>query len=133
MSGERPQDNIALVANDVVSVQKADLVYVIGDVNKAGAIPITGPLTLTQALARSEGLQKSASHKNVRILREGNGDDTKSEILVDVQKVLRGKATDEVLRPNDIIVIPTNVSRSAALRTLDVAVQIGVGLIIWEP
>jgi len=114
-------------------VQKAELVYVIGDVNKAGVIPLTGPLTLTQALARSEGLQKSASHKNVRILREGAGNGPKSEILVNVQKVLTGKAADHELRANDIIVIPTNVTRSAALRTLDVAVQIGVGLIIWEP
>jgi polysaccharide export outer membrane protein len=131
MSGERPEDNIRLLANDVVSVQKANLVYVIGDVNRSGAIPLVGRLTVTQALARSEGLQKSASRKNIRILREVAGAPERKEIAVNFQKILHGKAADHELVANDIIIIPNNVSRSAALRTVEAALQIGSGLIIW--
>lgn len=131
LSSERPEDNIRLQANDVISVQKAELVYVIGDVNRAGAIPMTGRITVTEALARSEGLQKSASRKNIRILRQVAGSSQRSEIPVDFQKVLSGKAEDQELRANDIIVIPTNVTRSAALRTIEAALQIGTGLLIW--
>jgi len=133
MSSERPEDNIQVRANDVVSVQKADLVYVIGDVNRAGAIPLVGRLTITEALAKSEGLQKTASRKNVRILRQVPGSTQRQEIPVDFRKVLDGKAEDQLLLANDIIVIPNNVSRSAALRTLEAALQIGTGLIIWHP
>jgi polysaccharide biosynthesis/export protein len=131
MSAERPEDNIQVLANDVVSVQKADMVYVIGDVNRAGAIPLVERLTVTQALARSEGLQKSASKKNVRILRQVAGSTERQEIPVDFRKVLDGKAADQELKANDIIVIPNSVTRSAALRTLEAALQIGTGLIIW--
>jgi polysaccharide export outer membrane protein len=132
MSAERPEDNIQMLANDIVSVQKADLVYVIGDVNRAGAIPLTGRLTVTEALAKSEGLQKSASKKNVRILRQVAGSNERQEIPVDFHKVLEGKVADKELQANDIIVIPNNVTRSAALRTLEAALQIGTGLIIWH-
>lgn len=132
LTAERPEHNIQLQANDVVSVQKADVVYVIGNVNRAGAIPLVGRLTVTEALAKSEGLQKSASRKNVRILRQVAGTAQRDEIRIDFQKVLNGKAEDQELRANDIIVIPNNISRSAALRTLEAAVQIGTGLIIWN-
>jgi polysaccharide export outer membrane protein len=131
MSAERPDDNIQLVANDVVTVQKANLVYVIGDVNRSGAIPLVGRLTVTEALAKSEGLQKSASRKNIRILREVAGNAKRTEISVDFQKVLRGRAEDQELLANDIVIIPNNVSRSAALRTIEAALQVGTGLIIW--
>lgn len=132
LSGKRPETNIRLMANDVVSVQKADLVYVVGDVNHAGAIPVVGRLTLTEALARAEGLQKSASRKNVRILRENATKEGRTETVIDFQKVLTGKIPDVELHANDVVVIPTNLSRSAALRALDVAVTIGTGLIIWR-
>ena len=128
LSAERPEHNIRLEANDVISVQKANLVYVIGDANRSGAIPLTGRLTVTEALARSEGLQKSASRKNIRILRQVEGSSQRNEIPVDFQKVLNGQAEDRELVANDIIVIPTNVSRSVALRTLEAALQIGTGL-----
>jgi polysaccharide biosynthesis/export protein len=131
MSAERPQDNILILPNDVVSVQKASLVYVIGDVNRAGAIPLVGRMTVTQALAKSEGLQKTASRKNVRILRQTPGSDQRSEIKVDFGKVLAGQAQDQELQADDIVVIPNNVTRSAALRTIETALQIGTGLIIW--
>jgi polysaccharide biosynthesis/export protein len=132
MSGERPEDNIQVQANDVISVQKADLVYVIGDVNHAGAIPLTGRLTITEALAKSEGLQRTASHKNIRILRQVGNTTQRQEIPVDFGKVLSGQAADQELLANDIIVIPNNLSRSAAIRTLEAAVQIGTGLTIWR-
>jgi polysaccharide biosynthesis/export protein len=132
MSAERPEDNIQVLANDVVSVQKAELVYVIGDVNHAGAIPLTGRLTVTEALARSEGLQRSASRKNIRILRQVAGSTQRTEIPVNFHKVLEGKVGDQELQANDIIVIPNNVSRSAAIRTLETALQIGTGLVIWR-
>ena len=131
MTGERPQDNIQLQPNDVLSVEKAALVYVIGDVNRAGAIPLVGRLTVTQALAKSEGLQRTAERKKIRILREVSGDPTPSEIPVDFTKVLNGTAKDPELQANDIIVIPNDMSRAVAVRTLEAMLQIGTGLIIW--
>ena len=89
-------------------------------------------MTVTQAVARAEGLQKSAS-KKLRILREVGGNTRHTEINVDFRKVLNGKADDQELLPNDILIIPNNVSRTAALRMVEAAVQLGTGLIIWGP
>lgn len=130
LASERPQDNIPLLANDIVSVPRADVVYVIGDIKQAGAIPLFGRMTVTQALARAEGLQKTAS-KRVRILREVPGTDRPQEIAVDFKKVLNGAAQDHELRPNDILIIPTNVSRSTALKMVEIAVQVGTRGFLW--
>jgi polysaccharide biosynthesis/export protein len=130
MASERPQDNIRLMANDVVSVPRAEVVYVIGDINRAGAIPLFGRMTVTQALARAEGLQKGAS-KRVRILREMPGSDKPQEIAVDFKKVLAGAEQDHELHPNDIVIIPTNMSRSTALRIAAIAASIGTRGLVW--
>ena len=52
---------------------------------------------------------------------------------MNLPKIITGKAEDLSMRPDDILVVPNNVARNAALRVAEAALQIGVGVAIFRP
>ena len=126
-------DNVLVKPHDVISVPPAELVYVVGNVKKAGGFPLGGKpsLSVLQALALAEGLDPRAAASRARILRPAQA--TTAQIPVNVQKILEGKAEDIVLRPNDILFIPSNAMKSVTMRTIEAAIQIGTGIAIFHP
>jgi len=95
--------NLKLSAGDVVHISEGMVVYVSGEVNKPGSVPFTEGLTVTQALSKSGGTKRTARTRDAYILR---GD---QRISVNLKKVLRGKAADVMLRPDDQIVLQESV------------------------
>ena len=71
MEGKNPQDNIQVLPNDVVSVPKAELVYVIGAVHKSGGFILSEKerVSVLQALSMAEGLDRGSAPGNAKILR----------------------------------------------------------------
>jgi polysaccharide biosynthesis/export protein len=134
MSASNPAENILIRPNDVVSVPKANMVYAIGAVRKPGGFVLgeNESLSALQVLSLAEGLETSASAKNVKIMRNIPGSGNRAEIPVDLQKILTGKASDVSLLADDILFIPTSASKSAALRTLEAAIQVGTGIAIYR-
>lgn len=132
-SGQDPAGNVQIVSNDVISVSKAKVVYVVGEVKKAGGFSLQSQdsISLLRALSLAEGLTHDAAPKKARILHESNGAQT-AEVPVDLQAVLAGRAPDLVLRPDDILFIPNNVAASAMKRATEVALQIATGVIIFH-
>lgn len=94
-----------LQPGDVVSVLDSDVIYVYGNVNKQGSIRVREPITLTQALASSEGLKPNAKKDRVRILRQAQGSTERQEIVLDLNQIDRGKVNDPFLEPNDIVAV----------------------------
>jgi polysaccharide export outer membrane protein len=133
LDSRKPADNIVVKSHDVISVPLAELVYVVGDVKKAGGFSLGGKPTLSvlQALALAEGLDPRASPARARILRPGPA--TAEQIPVNLRKILQGKAEDVVLRPNDILFVPSNAMKIVSTRTIEAAIQIGTGLAIFRP
>jgi hypothetical protein len=77
----------------------------------------------------AEGLDARAAPKKARILRRGNGTvPQRTEVAVDVQKLLAGKAEDLTLLPNDILFIPSSAAKAITARTIEAALQLGVGM-----
>ena len=95
--------SIKLSAGDVVHISEALVVYVSGEVNKPGSVPFIQGLTVTQALSKSGGTKRTARTRDAYILR---GD---QRISVNLRKVLRGKAADILLLPDDQIVLQESV------------------------
>ncbi|MDQ6700910.1 MAG: hypothetical protein M3Z36_12090, partial [Acidobacteriota bacterium] len=54
------------------------------------------------------------------------------ELMVNLKQIMSGKAEDIALRSNDILFVPNSAARSAALRTLEAAIQMGTGVVIWR-
>lgn len=133
-NGRAPEHNIYLRPHDVISVSRADLVYVIGEVKKAGGFTLASQenISVLQALALAQGLDRTASPKKARILRKDAETAKRVDIPVNVRKILDGEAADVALQAEDILFIPNNLPRSVALRTAEVAIQVGTGLVIWR-
>lgn len=134
MEAKTPQDNITVYPNDVISVPKADLIYVIGAVRKSGGFILSEreKISVLQALSLAEGLDRVASAKTAKILRQAGGTDQRNEIPVDVKLILEGKGKDVPLIANDILFIPTSGTKNVALRTLEAAIQMGTGVVIYR-
>ncbi len=90
---------------DVVSVLDADVVYVYGNVNKQGSITVHDPITLTQAIASSEGLKPATKKDHVRILRQKPGALDREELVFNLNDIDKGKVKDPYLEPGDIVAV----------------------------
>lgn len=134
MQARDPKVNIEVLPNDVITVPKADLIYVIGAVKRPGGFPLNQEkqMSVLQALSLAEGLDKVAKAGGARILRPSPGNNARVEIPVDVAKILNGSARDVTLNPDDILFVPDSQARSASVRALEAAVQMAVGVAIWR-
>ena len=133
LNANNPSENFLIEPHDVITVPDAQLVFVMGHVKKPGGFPMReeARVSALQALSMAEGPAPTGAPKHGRILRKQPGLDTRLEIAVDLNKVMSGKAPDVAMLPGDILVIPNNLPKNAFLRSVEAAVQIGTGLIIW--
>jgi len=134
MEAKDPAENIRILPHDVISVPKAEMVYVIGEVKRSGGFVLGEhqSISVLQALSLAEGLNGTADARHAKILRLKREADQREELLVDVKDLLKGKKQDVALQGDDILFIPGSTGKKAALRALEAAVQTGTGLAIWR-
>ncbi len=134
LEAQNPEDNIQIFPHDTISVPKAELVYVIGDVRRAGGFALGEQKTISvlHAISLAEGLNGTADAHHARILRLNRNSDRREQISVDVKSVLSGKSSDVALQGDDILFIPGSTGKKAALRGIEAALQAGTGLAIWR-
>jgi polysaccharide biosynthesis/export protein len=134
MEATNPQENVQILPHDVISVPKAELVYVIGAVKRAGGFVLSEreQISVLQALSLAEGLDRVASPANAKILRASAGATSRVEIPVDVNRILTGKIGDVQMVANDILFIPNSAAKNAAMRGLEAAIQLGTGIAIYR-
>jgi len=130
-----PAENIRIYPEDVISVPRAEIVYVIGEVTKPGGYVLRErqSISVLQALSMAGGASKGAGIKNARILRLVADQDERQELPLDLKKIMSGTGPDAQLHAEDILFIPGNVQKNIALRTLEAAITIGTGLAIYRP
>lgn len=134
MEGRRPESNLVIHAADVITIPRAKLVYVIGQVHKPGGFVLREQqdMSVLKALALAEGVLPTAAVNNARILREVEPHGQRQEIIVDIKSIVAGKAPDRALLPDDVLLIPTSVAKTVAARMLEAGVQMATGLVIWR-
>jgi len=105
--------NIPLFAGDTVMVPKSGVVYLVGALKNQGAFPLKGttPLTVTQAIALGGGAGYEASLNQVHLVRTVSG--THTDTVLDVNKIRAERALDPALQPDDILYIPTSMTKAA--------------------
>lgn len=128
LEGRSPDKNIVIQPHDVISVPRAEMVFVIGEVGRPGPVPLTGGPTVSvmEAVSSAGGTLRTAASGNARILRRAAADQARIEMKVDLKQMMQGKAEDVALQAGDILVIPGSGGRRAAARVLDVAIQAGL-------
>jgi len=134
MDAKTPEENIQIFPHDVISVPKAEMVYVIGEVKRSGGFVLGEhqSISVLQALSLAEGLNTGADPRHAKILRLKPEADQRVEVAVDVKDALNGKKPDTPLQGEDILFIPGSTGKKAALRGLEAAIQTGTGLAIWR-
>ena len=86
-------------------------VYVTGEVQNPGVLNLSGPLTVTQAVANSGGVRPAAALDSAVLLRYG-GTNRASVQAVKLKQIMRGKAEDFLLQPYDVVYLPrTRIAR----------------------
>ncbi len=134
MEAKNPEENIQIFPHDVISVPKAEMVYVIGEVKRSGGFVLGEhqSMSVLQALSLAEGLNSTADTRHARILRLDRNADQRVEMAVDVKGILSGKGRDVPLQGDDILFVPGSTGKKAVLRGLEAAIQTGTGLAIWR-
>jgi len=134
LEARSPAENIQIMPDDVLSVPRAEMIYVIGDVRKSGGFTLgeREAISVLQALSLAEGLGQTAAPQNARILRLIPGAPKRNELAVDLKKILDGKGDDVALEPDDILFVPGSRTKNVALRSLEAVVQIGTGVAIYR-
>jgi polysaccharide biosynthesis/export protein len=98
------ETNPIIFPGDIIDVQKASQVYVIGEVLRTGELLIPeGGLPLMQALAMSSGTTRDAKTKEIKIYRRKQGSSQPEVILVNYDAIKKGTQKDMMLEPFDIV------------------------------
>ena len=134
LEARSPEKNIPVKPNDVITVPKGQLVYVMGAVKKSGGF-ILGErekTTVLQALSMAEGVDSYANNKEVKILRKTKDPEIRAEIAVNLTEILKGVHKDVPMESDDILYVPVSGAKKAMARTLEAAITLGTGAVIYR-
>jgi polysaccharide biosynthesis/export protein len=133
MSGKDPQGNISIKPHDVITVPRARMIYVLGNVGRPGGYVLTDneSMSITQAIALAGGWNGTAALSGARILRASGGAE-RENIHADVKKIMDNKAPDLEMRPDDILYLPNSLGKAMTQQGIVSAIGIGTGLLIWR-
>jgi polysaccharide export outer membrane protein len=127
--------NIEVRPHDEISIPRAPILYVIGNVRKSGGFTLSEgrAMSALEALSLAEGLAPNAAPKSARILRRTDPTtNNREQIPINLNNILKGKAKDVAMQPDDILFVPDNVSRRITTKTLETALNTVSGVAIWR-
>ncbi len=133
MSGKDPQGNILIKPHDVVTVPRARMIYVLGNVGRPGGYVLTDneTMSITQAIALAGGWDKTAALSAARVLR-ADGGAQREQIPANLKKIMENKSPDLQMRPDDILYVPNSLGKQVSARGLEAAIGVGTGILIWK-
>jgi polysaccharide export outer membrane protein len=87
-------------------------VTVEGAVNRPGVFPVSGKITLLQAIAMAGGLDKLADENEIKLFRDRK-DGTREVLPYDLEPIRTGAASDPVLLSGDVVQVGKSETRAA--------------------
>jgi protein involved in polysaccharide export with SLBB domain len=109
-----PAEDILLQPYDVISVERAELIYMNGEIGRTSGIELgeRDSISVTQALTLSGGVTRDGKKNRVRVLRPVENTNRRAEIDINLKRVLEGKENDFPLLPNDLVYVPRSYGRA---------------------
>jgi polysaccharide export outer membrane protein len=91
----------------VVQQINSQKINILGYIMRPGSYPLTGSLTILDAIALAGGFRDFAKQKSIYVLRY-NPDGTQSRLAFNYKEVIQGKNPSQNVRlqPNDTVVVP---------------------------
>jgi polysaccharide biosynthesis/export protein len=134
LESDDPAFNVPVHPGDIVKVTRAGIVYVVGEVKKPGGFVLKSNenITVLQALALAEGPTRTSLKSHARIIRTDQSTNKRTEIPVDLGKILASKTPDPLLQPKDIIFVPDSSAKSAFYRGAEAVVSTATGVAVYR-
>lgn len=123
--------DVELRPGDTIVVDKASVIYVVGEVNKPGAFLMENntDVTVLRAVALANGPTHQASLRRARIVRRlPTGIE---EIDLPLDKIMHGQVMDSELRPDDILFLPTSKVKVTAKSGAQAIIAATVGMVTY--
>jgi polysaccharide export outer membrane protein len=121
----RENDNaeLEIKTGETILVSRCGVVYVGGNVTRPGAFPLcdSNHTTLSEVMALAQGAKASSWSQRTLLLRTSESG-TRVVQKVKLEDVLRGRAVDITMQPDDILFIPPSVLKAASKTALTAAV-----------
>src|ERR1700689_481237 len=111
-------DVVMVYPGDTVLVAKAQMIYVMGDVNRPGAYAMTTNdehLTVMQVIAFAGSASKTGFKSHVHLFR--TTEHGQVELAVQLDAIQKGKRPDIALQPNDILYVPYSWMKNVSLQS----------------
>jgi polysaccharide export outer membrane protein len=131
---DHPESDVAVLPGDIVTVRRADVVYVVGDVGRpSGIIMDSGHISVLQAIALAGGTNPTAKLNGARVVRKGPAGLT--VVPVPLKQLLEAKSEDMPMQADDILFVPTSSRKLMQARTAEAAVQMATaaGIVMVRP
>ncbi|WP_175529016.1 polysaccharide biosynthesis/export family protein [Granulicella pectinivorans] len=104
--------DVPVMAHDTIFIQRLGVVYAVGAFKTTGLVPMQpGRTTLLEVAALTGGPLYAAKYSDMRIIRTVGTERT--EVKVDIDKVLHGKAPDPIMQAGDIVFLPSSTVKTA--------------------
>ncbi len=98
------QSNPVIFPGDIIVVQEALPIFVVGEVNATGKVLLPeGGMSLAQAIAQVGGVRTGVKTKDIKIYRLKQNSKDRDIIAINYDHVRQGKVKDVMLEPYDIV------------------------------
>jgi polysaccharide export outer membrane protein len=119
-------DNLTVQPDDVVYVETLNIdrfVNLNGAFIRPGKLPLTKPMTLTQAISEAGGLAPTAVKHKAQVYRHvGGADPTKTQVIpFNWDRIAKNKESDIMLEPGDTVWVEMGAGPRQPLSGLEVA------------
>lgn len=116
---------------DTIAVSRAGVVYVVGDVAKPGGflIETNDRLSVLQALALAQGTNRTAAQNKAKLIRKTSTG--REEMSIELKRILANKSPDLPLNDGDILFVPTSAIKTWQGRSVDAAIALTTGLVVY--
>lgn len=124
--------DVAILPGDTIVVFRSGIVYALGDLAKPGGFLIENNdrLSVIQAVALAQGTNRTAKLNRSRLIRKTP--EGRTEIPVELKKILAGKAPDIRLEDGDILFVPSSEAKNMAYRGVEATVGLATGVVIYK-
>jgi polysaccharide export outer membrane protein len=127
-SADHPELNERLTGGEEIRVPEARKIYITGNVKKPGAFPVRdgSENSVLKLIGMVEGVTQYAS-KEAYVYRVHGDGQPRTEITIELSKILARKSPDVPLLPDDILYIPDAKGMRAGLTALEKVLIYGSG------
>jgi polysaccharide biosynthesis/export protein len=125
--------DVQVFPGDSILVPRAGIVYVVGDVNRAGGFVLDGrrALTVEEAMALAGGGAHAAALNRVQLVRTLD-DGRKEAITIPVNLIYKGRAPDVSMKDGDVLYVPTSTAKLVTETAINSALGIGTSVAVYR-